>query len=252
MMPARSLPLVVILLAAVCSLEARAARVLRQYDIDSLCAMAELIVKVEVGQATDVQTRDGDCAVWEVKVLSTLNGNVAPQTVIRVAGIEEYRKGPGISGGGKGFQRLSKGDVAYLFLLARDSPGGYAKYHLTDAEWKVIESGARLVTRDRVYGFAQYFPPAPSAGPGPGFVTRTENLFPGAPVVSVEAFEERVRTSLQYVRELRRKVSENALSETEKQQVLRGRREVLQREQAHSDYIPRLIHDEPRQPTTPP
>src|SRR5437899_1177347 len=91
-MMARYFPLLIVVLLG-CPGRAHAARVLDQYDVDSLSAMATLIVKAEVGEATDVQTRDGDCAVWDVKVLTTLNGDIEPQTVIRVAGIEEYRKG---------------------------------------------------------------------------------------------------------------------------------------------------------------
>src|SRR3712207_7674001 len=40
-----------------------------------------------------------------------------------------------------------------------------SKYDLTDAGWKVIESGARLVVKERAYGFGQFFPPGPSMGP---------------------------------------------------------------------------------------
>ncbi|MGB7158389.1 MAG: hypothetical protein WBD40_10020 [Tepidisphaeraceae bacterium] len=231
---------------------AHAARVLERYDVDSLSAMATLIVKAEVGEATDVHTRDGDCAVWDVTVLSALHGDAKPQSIIRVAGIEEYRKGPGIQGAEKTFPRLSKGDIVYLFLIAKDARGGYAKYSLTDADWKVIESGARLVIKDSVYGFGQYSPPAPSAGPVPGFVAMTDEAFPGAPVASVDAFEKQVAASLRYAAELRRKLSENALSENEKQTILRSRAAVLKRERARSDYIPWLIFDEPRQPTTRP
>ena len=70
----RSVPLLVAVLLA-CAGHARAARVLDHYDLDSLAAMAQLIVLAEVGDATDVRTRDGDCAVWDVKVLATLSGH---------------------------------------------------------------------------------------------------------------------------------------------------------------------------------
>jgi hypothetical protein len=214
--------------------------------------MAKLIVKAEVGEATDVQTRDGNCAVWDVKVLSVLNGDVQPESVIRVAGIEEYKKGPGIEGVGKGYPRLSKGDVVYLFLLRKGDRGGYAKYDLTDADWKVIESGARLVGKDGVHSFGQYFPPGPSMGPVPGFVAMTEKTFPKSQVLSVEEFEKQVHKSLGFVSDLRTKLAANALTEADKREVLAKRREVLKRESARSDYIPWLIYDEPRQPATRP
>src|SRR4051812_2415540 len=179
----RYLPLLAGVLLA-CTGRAHAARVLDQYDVDSLSAMAKLIVKAEVGGATDVQTRDGNCAVWDVKVLSVLQGDIKPDSMIRVAGIEEYKKGP-VEGVDKGFPRLSKGDVVYLFLLPKGARGGYAMYDLTDADWKVIESGARLVGKDGVHSFGQYFPPGPSAGPIPGFVAMTEKTFPKAKALTV-------------------------------------------------------------------
>ena len=235
-----------------CAPEAHAARVLERYDVDSLSAMAQLIVKAEVGEATDVKTREGDCAVWDVTVLSVLHGDAEPRSTIRVTGIEEYRKGPGLGGADDSVRRLSKGDVVYLFLVPKDAREGYAKYRLTDADWKVIESGARLVVEDTVYAFGQYVPPGKSVGPVPGFVAMTDEAFPGAPVSSVKAFEKQVRASLRYVADLRRKLSAGALDEAEKKAILKSRAAVLKRERARSDYIPWLIHDEPRQPVTRP
>src|SRR5689334_8931214 len=75
---------------------AHAERVLETYDVDSLSAMAKLILKGGFGAPTDVHTRGGDCGVWDVKVLSALNGDVKPEAMIRVVGIEVYHKGPGI------------------------------------------------------------------------------------------------------------------------------------------------------------
>ena len=229
---------------------ARAERVLDQYDVDSLSAMAKLIVKAEVGDATDVHTPDGDCAVWDVKVLSALHGDVESRSVIRVAGIEAYHKGPGIEGVDKGFPRLSKGDVVYLFLLPKGARGGYAMYDLTDADWKVIESGARLVVKDRVHSFGQYWPPGGMTSAG--FVARTAKTVPKAPVLSTEEFEKQVQASLAFVSDLRSKLAACSLTEAEKRAVLAGRAEVLKRELAHSDYIPWLIYDEPRRPATRP
>lgn len=227
---------------------AHAARVLEHYDVDSLSAMAKLIVKAEVIRATEVQTRDGDCAVWDVQVLSALEGGIQPGSVIRVAGIEEYQKGPGIEGVDKGFPRLSKGDVVYLFLVPKGTPVGYAKYDLTDADWKVIESGTRLVVKDGVHSFGQYYPPGPSAGPVPGFVAMTEKTFPKAQRLSVGEFEKQVKASLAFVSDLRSKLAANALTEADKHAMLAGRAEVLKRQSAHSDYIPSLIDEKPRRP----
>src|SRR5687768_8283526 len=181
--------------------EARAARVLNQYDLDSLCALAQLVVRVEVGAMEDVETRDGKCAVTDVRILSVLRGDAGEGSSIRVAGVEEYRKGPGIDGvAPRRFPRLQPGDIVYLFLVPKGTPIGYAKYDLTDADWKVIESGARLVVNDRVLGFRQYFPPGPSKGAIPGFVAATPEAFPHAPAAEAPAdFENRVRGSGEFV-----------------------------------------------------
>jgi hypothetical protein len=249
-MIARHFPLFVALLLAFAG-HAHAERVLEKYDVDSLSAMAKLIVKVEIGDATDVHTRDGDCAVWNVKVLVTLHGDIEPESTIRVAGIEEYHKGPGIEGVDKGYPRLSMGDVVYLFLLPKGARGGYAKYDLTDADWKVIESGACLAGNDGVHSFGQYWPPGLRVTSA-GFVAMTAETFPKAQVLSVEEFEKKVRTSLAFASDLRSKLAANALTEAQIRAVLAGRAEVLKRELARSDYIPWLIYDEPRQPTTRP
>ena len=164
-----------------------------------------------------------------------------------MAGLEEYRKGPGIPGVDKGYRRLSKGDVVYLFLVPKGTRGGYAKYDLTDAAWKAIESGVRLVVNDRVHSFGQYTPPDPSFGPVPGFVAMTAETFPDAPVLSAASFEKRVRASLAFVADLRGKLAAGALTDAERRAILDARPGVLKREMARTDYIPWLIYDEPRQ-----
>ncbi len=250
----RCLRVSVVLLATFFSAGAAAERQLDKYDIESLCALSGLIVRGELGAATEVQTRDGDCAVWEVTVLSVLHGEARPGAVIRVAGVEEYRKGPGI-GRTQAIRRLAKGDVVYLFLAPKKAPIGYAKYSLTDADWKVVESGARLVAEDRVHAFAQYrarTEPGQLVTGSQGFVAMTEQAFPGSPIPSAETFEKQVRDSLRFVAELRRKLSENKLGEPEKNAILEARPAVLKEQWAHTDYIPYLIHDEPRHPTTRP
>lgn len=223
------------------------------YDVDSLSAIATLIVKAKLGDATDVHTRDGDCAVWDVTILATVLGEAKPQSVIRVAGIEEYRKGPGIPGvPDKAYPRLTNGDVVYLFLVPRGTHIGYAMYDLTNADWKVIESGARLVANDRVHSFGQYLPPGPSMGPIPGFVARTKQTFLDAPIPSIEAFDKQVQASLQFVADLRRKLTTTGLSETDRRDLLQSRAAVRDRESTHTDYIPHLLYNTPRQPTTHP
>jgi hypothetical protein len=229
---------------------ASAARVLSQYDADSLCALSDLVVKAEVGEMRDVRTRDGDCAVTTVTVLSVLKGDAKVGAEIRVAGVEEYKKAPGLEGVGEDrYPRLSKGDVVYLFLATKDAPQGYAKYRLTDADWKVVESGARLVVKDRVLGFRQYFPELSAAvravaGPIPGFVAATERTFPKAPVQSVEEFERRVKESAGFIDDLRRRIAAGDLTAAERADLLRSRHAVLKREQAAPDHLPRFIEVE--------
>ena len=252
-MSTRNLALLLLTPLLAFAIEARAARVLDVYDVDSLTAMATLIVKARLGDATDVHTRDGDCAVWEVTILSTFHGDAKPQSVIRVAGIEEYKKGPGIPGvPDKSYPRLSNGDVVYLFLVPRGTRMGYAKYDLTNADCKVIESGARLVVDDRVHSFGQYIPPGPHVGPIPGFVARTTQTFPDAPILSVEAFEKQVQASLQFVADLRRKLATTDLTESERRDLFQSRDAVRKRELTRTNYIPHLLHTTPRRPTTRP
>lgn len=249
-MPLRYLSLLIALMFIYAS-GAYAARDLDGYDLDSLSALAGAIVKVEIDKATPVKTRDGDCAVWDVKVLATLHGDVKPQSTIRVVGIEEYRKGPGTGGAQREFPQLSKGDIVYLFLAPKGARIGYAMYDLTDADWKVIESGARLVINDRVYAFGQYVPPPPSLG-SVGFVALTEQTSPAAPVLAVDTFEKQVLASLEFVRELRDRLSTTGLTKAERNAILDARPAVLKRDSAHTDYIPNLIYDEPHRPATRP
>ena len=241
---------------------ANAERILEHYDIDSLSALATLIVKAELGEPTDVKTPDGDFAVWDVTVLSRLQGDARVNTKIRVACIEEYRKGPGIEGNDGGVERLSAGDIVYLFLAPKDAPGGYAKYRATDADWKVVRSGARLVAGKKVYSFGQYWPKGGSSSLG--FVAMTRETFPKAgdaqeddddvlvpvteeqpagdvPIHTVESFEKKVRASLKYVADLRRKLSGGQLKVAERKAILDSRAEVLKREWAKTDHIPQLL-----------
>ena len=241
----------ILLLLAAIAPEAAGARIIERYDTDSLCALSTLIVRVELGEPIEVKTRDGDCAVCDVKVIATLKGDAKVDSIIRVAGVEQYRKGPGIEGGDKTYPRIAKGDVVYLFLMPRDAPRGYAKYHLTDADWKIVDSGARLVVKDTVYGFAQYMPNVgPSMGPVAGYVTMTAETFPKATIDPIKIFEQQVQKSIQFVDDLRRKMAEGGLKPEDKKEMLDARAEVLKKEQAHTDYIPFIIYDE--EPTTRP
>ena len=247
----------------VCSLSsARAERVLEHYDVDSLSALATLIVKAEVGLPERVSTSDGECAIWDAKVISRLYGDkVEPGTVLRVVGIEEYRKSPGVVPVDAGFPELSGGDVVYLFLAPKDAPGGYAKYRLTDAEWKVIPSGLRLVSGKNVHAFRQYLPTGGNFSLG--YVAMTPEVFVlpkgeerksirhfqspwekfvgEVPVWTVEAFERKVAASLKFVADLRRKMSEGRLAAEEREEILKSREEVLNREWATDDHIPDLL-----------
>ena len=247
----------------VCSLSsARAERVLEHYDVDSLSALATLIVKAEVGLPERVSTSDGECAIWDAKVISRLHGDkVEPGMVIRVVGIEEYRKSPGVVPVDAGFPELGGGDVVYLFLVPKDAPGGYAKYRLTDAEWKVIPSGLRLVSGKNVHAFRQYLPTGGNFSLGYVAMTpevftlskdnerksvRTfqfpwENFTGEVPVRTVEAFERKVAASLEFVADLRRKMSEGRLVAGEREEILKSREEVLIREWATDDHIPDLL-----------
>lgn len=242
---------------------ASAERVLEHYDVDSLSALATLIVKAEVGLPERVGTSDGKCAVWDAKVISRLHGDqVEPGTVIRVTGIEEYRKGPGIVPVDAGFPELSGGDIVYLFLIPKDAPGGYAKYRLTDAEWKVIPSGLRLVSGENVHSFGQYLPAGGNFSLG--YVAMTKDIFPrtkgpepdgearleppgserfagDVPVLSTEAFEKMVKASLEFVVGLRKTMSEGRLDTEQRKAILDSRADVLKREWAKDDHIPELL-----------
>lgn len=61
-----------------------------------------------------------------------------------------------------------------------------------------------------------------------------------------------MQESLRFVQELRRKLAETQLSEAEKKAIIDARPAVLKKQWAHTDYIPYLIYDEPRQPSARP
>jgi hypothetical protein len=199
--------------------------VLAHYDVDSLCAMEELVVRAEAGDPMPRHTPDGDCVVYDVKVLSTLKGTaVQSGQTIRVAGLDVYKRAPGIAGAPDSWSPIRKGDIVYLFLVPKQANIGYSKYRLVDADWKVIESGARLVVGDRVYTFGQYFPNDPPPWPnetpkadGPssqpfegyvvgGFVAMTPKTFGYAPIQSVDSFEQRTSKAVAFVADLNRQL----------------------------------------------
>lgn len=215
-------------------------RVLDHYDIDSLTAMAQVIVKARIIKATDFKTADGDCFVWEVTVLSALKGEIKPGQMTRVAGLEEYSKGPGIENiKAKTTEAFSKGDIVYLFLVPRDAPQGYAKYRLTNADWKVIESGSRLVWENKVYSFGQYW--APGFNNSFGFVTMTRLTFPETTAIRETAFKKRVSVSLSWIDKLKKQKTNGRLTQKQRRKILQSRAAVLKKESAHSDYIPTLL-----------
>lgn len=243
-------PLLLLLSLALLPRHAHAARVLDHYDLDSLCALAPLIVQTRVGDPTAVQTRDGNCTLFDVTVLSTFQGDTKPQSVLRVAGLDVYHKGPGLPGvADKTRPRISTGDVVYLFLVPKGTRMGYAMYDLSGADWKVIESGARLVSNDHVYAFGQ---PSGIGAMGSGFTAMTPTTFPGAPVPTIEAFEQRLRKSIDFVRDLRRKLTDRTLTPAEREAILKTRGDVLRSELARTDHIPTLIARESRRAATQP
>jgi hypothetical protein len=175
---------------------------LDRYSVEELGRRAELVVRAEVGDSTPWHTRDGDCLVHEVRVLATFAGKVAAGDTIRVAGLDEYRSAvfDAEKGRPKAFAPLVRGDVAYLFMVPRGAREGYSMYDLTDAGWKVIESGVRLAAEGHIYDYAQYTPPPPHVGPVRGFVRVTPQTLPEAPAAeSVDAFEQHLRITLERV-----------------------------------------------------
>src|SRR5690349_6925147 len=95
---------------------ARAARVLDQCDVDSLVYDSEVIVRGVIGDSTLVKTPDGDVQVLEVKVTEAVQGALKVGQVIRVTGMEDYRKSPGMKAAGEMWGETSRGDEVVLLL----------------------------------------------------------------------------------------------------------------------------------------
>lgn len=227
---------------------ADAARVRNHYDVDSLVQLSEAIVKGEVGEGTAFKTRDGDCTVYQVKVLKSFKGKLAAEATIRVAGLDEYHYATGIEGRAETTGHVGKGDVVYLFLTPTSTNRGYAMYRLTDAQWTVIESGVRMVAGQHVYAFGQgevqrrvgnttmtYFSAELRA--------RTPDENPGLILLTVEQFEQRVAGSQRWLEEIAPVLNGTAAEERIPQYtaLLREREQVLKQERGGDDMVAQAI-----------
>jgi hypothetical protein len=112
-------------------------------------------------------------------------------------------------------------------------------YQGTNADWTMIESGARLLEGDRVYSFGQYFPgfddklPEPGA-PLVGMVAMTSATFPGAPILTRPAFDERLKDSAQTIAEANGILSTTPSAQTDVriEKIMQMRPATLKREMA--------------------
>ncbi len=185
------------------SVSARAERVLDHYDLDSLAYLSDTIVRAQVGDSQPVSTADGNCIIYDIKVLATFKGGVKVDQTFHVAGLDPFHRAPGIAGTPDSWNLPQKGDQLYLFLVPVGKTG-YAMYELTNADWTILESGARLLDNDHVYAFSQYSAEKFSTDPlkkplraPSGFVAMTNTTYPGAQILTQKAFEVALNESLQ-------------------------------------------------------
>lgn len=230
------------LVLAVLASAARAERSLEHYDLDSLAYLSEAVVRVEVGDSEPFKTADGDCLVHTVKAIEVFNGSVKVGASFRVTGLDVFHRAPGMADHADSWNPIQKGDAAYLFLVPIGK-AGYAKYRLTNADWTVIESGARLLEGGRVYAFGQYFPRVGLGeqvlrAPG-GLVAMTNTAFPGAPVVTRQVFEASLKQSQQTVVQMNQLLAAEVTPQTGDALVklLRARSDLLKKEMATSDAL---------------
>jgi hypothetical protein len=106
-------------------------RVLDHFGVDSLVYLSEIIVRAKVGTSQKAEILDGNCQVYEVETLNVLKGAVRVGETFSVAGLDEYRRAPGIADVPDSWDPIKQGDVVYLFLRANDGKRGYSKYLLT-------------------------------------------------------------------------------------------------------------------------
>jgi hypothetical protein len=116
-------------------------------------------------------------------------------------------------------------------------------YRLTNADWTVIESGARLQDGDKVYAFGQYFARSDAAAPMrrffSGMVAMTDATFPGAPVLARKAFEDRLKETDRTLTRVNQLLAAppTAENDTEIFKLLQSRAELLKAEMAANDTL---------------
>jgi hypothetical protein len=236
----------------------RAERVRSHFDFDSLTYQCLTIVKAEVGERTEHRTVDGNCAVYEVHVLASFKGGLPSGAVVRITGLDEYKKGPGI-GAILDFKhpapRIAAGDVVYLFLKPNGSTG-YSKYRLVEADWTVLESGLRLVDGLWVYEFIQWFPrldrwppniPKPGALAGSmGVIPKTRLIFPNARPPSVRAFEKELAGSILAMDALAKEIAAGGMTPARRLKLLHERqRKYPSQRWDFNDHIGGLLRQSP-------
>ena len=175
---------------------AHAYRVLEQYDVDSLVYLSTAIVRAQVTTVDPASTHAGNVSVFRANVLASFKGNARPGQTLRVTGLEEYHRRTDQA---DSWPTLQPGDIIYLFLQP-DAKAPTAHYQQAGTDGNVVHSGVRLLAGDDVYAFAQYVPrgPQPQVGaPVADYILRTPALFPGAPVLTRTAFEDRLTGSIQ-------------------------------------------------------
>ena len=116
-------------------------------------------------------------------------------------------------------------------------------YRLTNADWTVIESGARLVSGGNVYPFGQLFggPDTPRgswAAPS-GFVAMTAVTFPKVPLESLRVFEAQLRRSQQTVSQVNAILASKPtpVSTTQTTALLRSRAAMVVKDGARDDEL---------------
>src|SRR4051812_37981918 len=95
------------------------ARMLDQCDVDSLVYDGEVIVRGVIGDTAGVKTRDGGVWVFDVTGREVMQGEVKVGRVVKVTGVEDYRKSPGMGAAGDVWDGMHHGDEVILFLTSK-------------------------------------------------------------------------------------------------------------------------------------
>jgi hypothetical protein len=224
---------------------ARAARVLQHYDLDSLVDQSKAVVRAELGDPRPFKTADGDYVVQTATVLDAILGPAVAGTQIRFVGLDWVHQAPGLAGRGDSWEPLAKGDVVYLFLAPND-----ARCPPINADWKVIESGVRLVSGGKVYAFGQRFginaePNMPTGlrGAPYGFVAMTAVTFPAVPVETQREFDVHLRHAQQAAAQVNTLLATNPSPALTTQMIalLRSRAAMVVKEGAKDDELGRKV-----------